>query len=138
MYRFLRRFLTDSSGQALVEFAITMPVLLLLLCGIIDFGWVFTNQLALSYCSREGARYAIVHAEGAAAETDIENRVIVVAPEYLKNNITVTVTFTNPASPRSGDVNVTISAQVAALTPVVGIFDEGVVTLSSQCVMKVE
>ena len=48
-------------GQALVEFALVLPILLMLLCGIIDFGWVYYNQMALSNAAREGARYAVIH-----------------------------------------------------------------------------
>jgi Flp pilus assembly protein TadG len=137
--RSICRFLKNSSGQALVELAITLPVLMLILCGIIDFGWLFTNQLALSYCSREGARYAVVHAEGEDAQTNIENRVFDVAPDYMRSNMTVTVTFSNAASPRMGDVDVSVEAGVAALTPVIGILEPGqIITLSSKCVMKVE
>lgn len=32
-------------GQAMVEFALILPIFLLILCGIIDFGWLFYNQL---------------------------------------------------------------------------------------------
>ena len=48
-------------GQSLVEFALVLPILLMLLCGIIDFGWVYYNQIALSNAAREGARYAVIH-----------------------------------------------------------------------------
>jgi hypothetical protein len=48
-------------GQALVEFAFVLPVFLLLLYGIIEFGrYVYTVQI-LNNAAREGARYAIVH-----------------------------------------------------------------------------
>ena len=49
------------SGQAMVEFALVLPILLALLCGIIDFGWVYYNQITLNNAAREGARYAVVH-----------------------------------------------------------------------------
>jgi Flp pilus assembly protein TadG len=50
-----------SPGQALVEFAFVLPVFLLLLYSIIEFGrYVYTVQI-LNNAAREGARYAIVH-----------------------------------------------------------------------------
>lgn len=43
-------------GQALVEFALVLPVLLALLTGIIDVGFLFHHQLLLTNAAREGAR----------------------------------------------------------------------------------
>lgn len=48
-------------GQALVEFALTLPVLILLLVGIIDFGRAVWAVSVVSNAAREAARYAIVH-----------------------------------------------------------------------------
>lgn len=48
-------------GQALTEFAFVLPIFLLILYGIIEFGrYVYTVQM-LNNAAREGARYAIVH-----------------------------------------------------------------------------
>lgn len=53
-------------GQSLVEFALVLPLLLGLLCGIIDFGWVYYNQITLANAAREGARYAVIHYDPAS------------------------------------------------------------------------
>jgi len=34
------RKLKNEKGQAFVEFAIVLPLLLMILCGIIDYGWI--------------------------------------------------------------------------------------------------
>ncbi|MDH3942929.1 MAG: pilus assembly protein [Anaerolineae bacterium] len=47
-------------GQSLLEFAITIPMLLLLLMGIFDLGRVTFYYAALTNSAREGARYGIV------------------------------------------------------------------------------
>ena len=127
-------------GQALVEMALILPVLLLLLCGIIDFGWISYNKLSVSYVSREGARYAAVHASDANAVELVQDKVLLAAPEYLQDKIAVTVSFSNPSSPRQGDVTVTVVALVDALTPVAGtIFGQSTgIALEAECVMKVE
>lgn len=44
------------SGQSLVEFAFTLPILLLLMVAIIDFGILFYSQMAVSNAAWEGAR----------------------------------------------------------------------------------
>jgi hypothetical protein len=53
---------TDSSrGQTMVEFALILPILMLLLSGFFDLGRVVLANDALSHAAREAARYAIVH-----------------------------------------------------------------------------
>ena len=47
-------------GQELVEFALILPLLLLLLVGIFEFGYVVFVQNTLSNAVREGARYGAV------------------------------------------------------------------------------
>ena len=48
----------DSSGQALVEFALIAPLLFLILFGIIQLGFVLGGQNGLTNAAREAARYA--------------------------------------------------------------------------------
>ncbi|MCU1355944.1 MAG: putative TadE-like family protein [Acidimicrobiales bacterium] len=45
------------SGAVVVEFALVLPVLMMLLLGIISAGTVHNQQISLSYAAREGARY---------------------------------------------------------------------------------
>ena len=48
-------------GQSLVEFAVILPIFLLLLVGIFDFGHVVWANDAAATAAREAARFAIVH-----------------------------------------------------------------------------
>jgi hypothetical protein len=43
-------------GQGLVEFSLLLPVFLILLVGMLEFGLLFDHHLSLGYASREGAR----------------------------------------------------------------------------------
>ncbi|HZS93740.1 MAG TPA: TadE family protein [Chloroflexota bacterium] len=45
----------------MIEFAILLTVLLLLVMGIMDFGFMFTGNEELASAARNGARYASVH-----------------------------------------------------------------------------
>jgi len=51
----------NDHGGALVEFAIVMPLLLLIVGGIIEFGVLFYNKQVITNASREGARAGIVN-----------------------------------------------------------------------------
>jgi Flp pilus assembly protein TadG len=55
--RRVRRALGDDRGAALVEFAITMPVLVILLLGMFTGGLALHHKLELADAAREGARY---------------------------------------------------------------------------------
>ena len=58
-------------GASLVEFAIVLPLLIVLLFGIIEFGWGMAQQVDIRHKAREALRVAIV--DGTTAE--IESRV---------------------------------------------------------------
>lgn len=58
-------------GAALVEFAIVLPLLMLLLMGIMEFGMIMHDYIMLAQGAREGARTAAVGGSVRA----IQNRV---------------------------------------------------------------
>lgn len=47
-------------GASLVEFAVALPLLLILVLGIIEFGFVLAQMNEIRHGAREGARYAAV------------------------------------------------------------------------------
>jgi Flp pilus assembly protein TadG len=127
----------NNKGQAIVELAITLPILIMILCAIIDFGWIFMNQNIVDHSAREGARYAIVHSSSTIA---IQNYTEAVIPDNMVDEgTTIIVSFSTPSNPREGDVTVTVNREITALTPVVGVFTQGeIINLESACTMKVE
>ena len=54
-----------SRGQSLVEFSVLVPAFMLILFGMLEFGFVFTHNLTLEYATREGARTGAALADGA-------------------------------------------------------------------------
>jgi Flp pilus assembly protein TadG len=50
----------DESGQALVEFAIVLPLLIAVVLGIVQFGIAYNNYVTLTNATRVGARKAAV------------------------------------------------------------------------------
>ena len=57
----LRGFARGEGAQSLVEFAIMLPLFLLLVTGIFDLARAVWQENSLAYAVREGTRYAIVH-----------------------------------------------------------------------------
>ncbi len=96
----------DERGAAAVEFALVLPVLLLILIGIIEFSFAFNTQLSLSQAAREGARQMALSNDSAAAATRARNAAGRLDPS------TVTVTF----SFSGGGSSCTVGKQVTATT----------------------
>jgi len=82
----IRRIWKRDEGQGLVEFALTIPVFLILLFGIVEFGLLLYNQQVITNASREGARYGIVVRSTRRTVTEIEQ----VVNDYAAQNL---VTF---------------------------------------------
>jgi hypothetical protein len=60
----------ESRGQALVEFALIVPLFVLILIGIFEGGRAIYTYNALSNATREGLREAIVHQDQVAIEEE--------------------------------------------------------------------
>lgn len=50
----------DERGASLIEFAILAPLLIILILGIVEFGWLFGQFNDVRHAAREGARFAAV------------------------------------------------------------------------------
>ena len=55
-----RRRRRSDSGAELIELAIVLPILLIVVAGIVDFGFLFQRYEAITNAAREGARVAIL------------------------------------------------------------------------------
>lgn len=85
--------ISAESGVAMVEFAIILPLLILILFGAIEFGLAMFNKQVITNASREGARYGIVDDSGSRrSPSEIEN----VVNNYAANRL---ITFGTNASP---------------------------------------
>jgi Flp pilus assembly protein TadG len=57
----------DERGAALVEFALVLPVLILFVFGIVEFGRAYSARIQLTSAVREGARAVALGGDGVAA-----------------------------------------------------------------------
>lgn len=76
----LRRLHRRQDGAAAVEFALVVPVLILLVVGIIEFAWAFNQQIEMTSAAREGARYMAIHYTDPDAVAATRQRVRDAAP----------------------------------------------------------
>lgn len=63
----------DGRGAVLVEFALLVPILLLLVFGIVDFGYMINRETMINNVSRDGAREATFGKTYAAVLADVRS-----------------------------------------------------------------
>ena len=98
-------FKRKEKGQSFVEFALVLPILILLVLGIIQFGIIFYGQVTITSAAREAARMASVGKYLGEIETRIDE--IVSKAPFLDVDITeVTATPEIPYSFTDEDLRV--------------------------------
>lgn len=76
-------------GASAVEFAIVLPLLLLVIAGIVDFGRALFTQVILTNAAREGVRAAIYTVSSPAPTPGPTERASLAAPAISPLNVTV-------------------------------------------------
>jgi Flp pilus assembly protein TadG len=97
-------------GQAIVEFALALPLLMLVLCAIIDFGWLYLNEFKAEQAAYEGARCASINHDSTDLLSLVETRV-----SQTVDGADVEVCLTD------GNAVVTVTVTVPTITFVAGI-----------------
>lgn len=128
-------FFKKEEGQAMVEFALVLPILIFLIAGIIDFGWIFGNQLLANNACREAARYNAIHYNLDKmtvtqaidkAEEIIQNR----APTLSSNTVNVIKSTEN--------ITVLLESDIIVITPFLSAILGETVAIEATSIMKLE
>jgi Flp pilus assembly protein TadG len=135
------------SGAELVEFAMVLPIMLLVFGGIVDFGLLLQRQQVVTNAAREGARLAVLPGYTAA---DVQARVTQFVREGISSSTAApvaaltTVTLTPGSGPafQAARVQVTLADRFLILGPIVslagGSGSFGTIVLSATTTMRVE
>ena len=126
----IRRFFRREKAQSLAEFAMVVPIFLILVFGIIDFGMGLRAYITVSQATREGARYASVgnpagtfagggtgQCDGATTTSAVGRVCSAMDGLNLTNIQTVSVTYPNGQIP-GNSVRVHTEYQYHYITPV--------------------
>lgn len=128
------KLLKNEKGQALVEFAIILPILLLIVLGILQFGMLINSYLTISNSAREGARLGIV----GGTNTDIQNVILKTSPNLDSKSLLISITPSN-GSRNSGDtLTVKITYNYNLTVPIISSLFNNNVTLNAQTSMRIE
>jgi len=98
------RYVRNRRGQAIVELALVLPVFLLLLVGMMEFGLVLHDYVTVAEAARVGARAAAVHKDNATITAATKNA----APGLPADQLTVTISPELLAA-RTTDTAVTVT-----------------------------
>lgn len=118
----------EEKGQSLTEFALVLPLLLLLVCGIMDFGRIMYGYVHLEMAAQETVRL------GGLRKTDAEMTAF--ARNYINlgtpDNLTITITPTD-ATRKSGQyVKVKLEYPMGYITPLISrLFPNLIITADS-------
>jgi Flp pilus assembly protein TadG len=132
--RKLVSFIRRNRGQAVIEFALVLPLLLIILFGIVEFARAWMTVSVLTSAAREGARLAAVTAPDVNAVTIRVNEVCSAAGLTVKG---VTVTPPDSMDP-TRRLTVTVESDFTVLLgELLGTF-KGTIPLRATSVMRHE
>jgi Flp pilus assembly protein TadG len=129
--------LRNEKGAAAVEFALVVPILLLLLLGIVEFGRIYNAQMQLTAAARDGARVMSINSVPAQSADDATAAVIASAsalhPDVTSTQIAISVSpsSTSVCAPGS-TATVTVTYPIQFLS---GLFGSSI-TLTGKGVMQ--
>jgi Flp pilus assembly protein TadG len=126
--------LRNEKGQSLVEFAIILPVVMLILMGIIEFGLMINCYLKVENAAREGARTGIV----SSANVDIQEAVVRISPNLVPENLTVNVTPAEGYRKSGEALTVEVIYKYEMTVPIISNIFGRTVDLKAQTSMRIE
>jgi Flp pilus assembly protein TadG len=134
-----------SRGAVLVEFALVAPVLFLIVFGIIEFGWLFLQNIDVRHGAREGARLAAVNFKTTSSPTSAEQQDQIIAEmcSRMDADASVSVNLFRPVNDAAGgnvvgqEFEVRVHQDYDSLTGLLSAFVDDI-TLSSTVSMRIE
>lgn len=138
MARLIARFYRKDDGAELIEMAIVLPLLLLLIMGMVDFGFLFQRYIVLTNAAVEGARVASLPGY---TNADVTARVTSYATNggIIGTVNAATAAVTLPGSWPGSEVTVTHVYNYQYIGPIAALFGGGPggsVTITSRATMR--
>jgi Flp pilus assembly protein TadG len=126
-----KAFPRKERGQELAEYALILPIFLLVVMAIFDMGRAVYYYSALQNSVREGARYGIIHPDD---PTGIQNVVFEMAVGMDSTDMNVSTSY-----PTEDTIQVRATFSFEIITPIIGaIFGSNELTLQGQSTMHIE
>ncbi|WP_164984910.1 TadE/TadG family type IV pilus assembly protein [Ammoniphilus sp. CFH 90114] len=124
----------SNKGQSTVELALCLPILLILLIGILDFGLVLHTNLMLDHAGREAARAASV----GKTDAEVSQMILSGTPGLQSSKLSFSVTPAQANRTRGVYATVTISYPIDFISPITKTVFQSPYTITTKTVMRVE
>jgi Flp pilus assembly protein TadG len=108
----LMGFRRDRRGQALIEFALVMPLLLLFLVGIIEFGRGWNDHQVITDAAREAARRCVIADNNVTQDSVVNVAKSAMAAAGINTAPPVSITVTGFARPNPTGEPCTVGIQL--------------------------
>ena len=82
----------NTTGQALVEFALALPLVVFLILGALEFGRAFQTKIVLENAAREGTHYFIYDSEDVSSSPAFNNTKTAIISEAANSGVAITGT----------------------------------------------
>lgn len=123
----------NNKGQSIVELALILPIIIILLFGIFEFGRVFNAYMVIANASRQGARVGSV----GATVTEVETTVKTNASSLDLSDLIIVVSTTGSGG-RGETITVTVGYDVDVSIPFVHLAVGNPLHLESAMSMRIE
>lgn len=138
----IKNFRSNEEGQGIVEFALVLPIFIMFLLGIMEFGWMFNAQITTTSAAREGARTRAIMGittdpakilvfDGAAEEVVKQAALPTISGENIQ------ATFLNVTENSINGVFIQCDVE-AVVKPLIGFYIRGDKTLTAKATFRVE
>jgi Flp pilus assembly protein TadG len=125
----------NNKGQTFVETALILPIILLVVMGIIEFGRIFSGYLILTNASREGARYGVIHY---SSDADIISTTKDNCYTFDPADLTVTVSPALADRKKGEELTVRVQTSIPIIAPFIGPIIGNPFEIDVQTVMRIE
>ena len=129
-----------NKGQALAEFALVLPMLLLLVMGTIDLGRAVYYKSAIANASREAVRYgAINYCDNAGISKIAQDYSVGIRDDVKVDGISIKY-FTKDEVTTPEYISVSLSYNFVPITPMIGSFlgVDGTIVLNEEATQQIE
>jgi Flp pilus assembly protein TadG len=124
----------SEKGQALVELALIVPVLLLLVLGVFEFGRLLNAYMTVQHAAREGARLGIL----GATDAEIESRVLSTAVSLDTTRMMVGIAPAKASRTTGTIMTVSVTYSFKVIVPFIDVLLGSSLPIRSSLSMRVE
>lgn len=129
----LNKIKSQENGQALVEMALILPILIILIFGSIEIGRICFAQITINNAARAGVRVASIGGTDTAIINAVDKNIV-----FDKSVRTVDISPEPDLRSSGEEVTVNVSYPVTIMFPLISTFISNPYNVNATCIMRIE